>query len=90
MNRMTKGMLIAGAAAGLLMSGAVPARASSHEGGDKVHCLGVNACKGQGACATADNQCAGKNACKGKGVVEMSAADCKAKGGTVKAEKKEH
>ncbi len=90
MNRIAKGVLIAGAAAGLLAAGGVPARASSHEGGDKVHCLGINACKGQGACATAQNDCAGKNACKGKGVVLTSVADCKAQGGTVQAEKKDH
>jgi hypothetical protein len=91
--RTSKGMLIASAAAGLILSGALTARATSHEkktGGDMVNCAGVNACKGQGACATAEHTCAGKNACKGKGWVEMSAEDCKAKGGKVleKSEKK--
>ncbi len=49
-----------------------------------MHCEGVNACKGQGACASAKHDCAGKNECKGKGWVDMSADECTAKGGTVK------
>jgi hypothetical protein len=51
----------------------------------KVHCLGVNECKGKGACKTATNACGGQNGCGGKGMVEMAEADCKAKGGTVAA-----
>ncbi|MBS2012589.1 MAG: hypothetical protein JST00_06875 [Deltaproteobacteria bacterium] len=49
----------------------------------KVFCGGVNACSGKSACKTKQNACAGKNTCKGKGILEMTAADCKAKGGTV-------
>jgi hypothetical protein len=82
-----KGVLIASAAAGLFLAGAVTARATEKAGGDKVHCAGVNSCKGQGACAGAKHDCAGKNGCKGQGWVEMSAADCKAKGGTVSESK---
>ena len=52
-------------------------------GGDKVECSGVNSCKGQASCATAEHSCAGKNACKGQGWVELSAADCAKKGGKV-------
>jgi len=48
-----------------------------------VSCLGINACKGQGACKTAENACAGQNACKGHGVTNVSAEECAAKGGTV-------
>jgi hypothetical protein len=83
-------MLIASAAAGLILSGALTASATSHDkktGGEMVNCAGVNACKGQGSCATAEHTCAGKNACKGKGVVEMSKEECAKKGGKV-AEKK--
>ena len=70
--------------AGLLLSGAaVTQTASAHEG--KVHCYGINSCKGQTACATANNACKGMNACKGQGWVPVAIADeCKAKGGTVK------
>jgi len=33
----------------------------------KHSCKGMNNCKGQGGCKTADNDCKGKNSCKGKG-----------------------
>ena len=82
-----KTILIATAAAGLFLTGAVVARAADQAGGDKVMCEGVNACKGQGACATAHNECAGKNGCKGKGAMEMSAKDCKDKGGKAQDKK---
>jgi hypothetical protein len=76
-----RSLLIASAAVTLIIGGAVAARATDKAGDDKVSCAGVNACKGQGGCATADHSCAGKNACKGKGVVEMSKEDCMKKGG---------
>ena len=47
----------------------------------KVMCQGINACKGQGACAV--NNCAGTNKCKGLGWLSLTAADCAKKGGTV-------
>ena len=89
MNRSTKGALIALSVAALFS-----ARTATAESGDKdstqdakksakVHCTGVNECKGKGECASASNSCAGSNSCKGKGVVMMSAEDCKAKGGKV-------
>jgi hypothetical protein len=58
----TKGMLIAGAAATLVLSGTLAARADEKSGGD-VYCSGINSCKGHGACAGAGNSCAGKNGC---------------------------
>ena len=83
MNGCRRGMLIASAAASLLLTGAVVARAAEKAGGE-VHCGGVNACKGQGACASAENSCKGKNACKGKGFVNMSGADeCTKAGGKI-------
>ena len=86
--RVNKGILIASAAASLIMAGALTAHADEgKKSGDAVNCAGVNACEGQGSCATAENSCAGKNGCKGKGVVELSAADCAKKGGKVAAEK---
>lgn len=51
----------------------------------KVHCMGVNECKGKGACKTEANACGGQNGCGGKGFVELSEEECKAKGGTVMA-----
>ncbi len=44
----------------------------------KVHCEGVNACKGQSACKTAKNECKGQNACKGQGFLEMTQKECDA------------
>ncbi|MEA3275454.1 MAG: hypothetical protein U9Q81_09255 [Pseudomonadota bacterium] len=79
------GAAIAAAAAGLFMAGAAytgVASAASEEA--KVHCYGVNACKGTGACKTADNACGGQNSCKGKGWVEMTKEECDEKGGEVK------
>lgn len=78
-----KGSMIAAMAAGMFMS-AAPATSSAGETA-KVHCQGVNSCKGKGACNSASNSCAGKNSCKGKGWVELSEKECKAKGGTVVA-----
>jgi hypothetical protein len=81
MNMSTKGALIAAMAAGLFSAGA-PLVASAADAA-KVHCEGVNACKGKGGCHSAANSCAGKNGCKGKGWMEMSEKDCKDKGGKV-------
>jgi hypothetical protein len=84
-----KSFVIAGAAALLLISGAISARADESAGSAQVKCVGVNSCKGQGACATAHNDCKGKNACKGQGMEKMSSAkDCTDKGGTVQPEEK--
>jgi uncharacterized membrane protein len=88
MNTSTKGALIATAVASLFAANAV--FASQHEGGAtdakeaKVHCYGVNECKGKGACGTADHTCAGQNACKGKGWIALSDKECQERGGTVK------
>lgn len=53
----------------------------------QVKCVGVNECKGQGACHMPNGHaCAGQNECKGKGWISVPAADCSANGGTVLAE----
>lgn len=83
MKRGSKGMLFATAAAGLFLSGAVVAQATDKAADDKVHCAGVNACKGQGACAGGGHSCAGKNGCKGQGWVDASKEECAKKGGKV-------
>jgi hypothetical protein len=73
------GSAIAAAAAILLIAGtaiAVPTQVAAE--GAKGHCVGANACKGQGACKTATNDCAGHNACKGKGYLEMTKEECDA------------
>ena len=79
----TVGVLIAGAAAGLILSGAVSARADEKAGGD-VYCSGINSCKGTSACKTASSSCKGQNSCKGQGWRETTdAASCTSKGGKV-------
>ena len=77
----TKGALIAAMAAGLF-SAAAPLVASAADDA-KIHCQGVNSCKGKGSCHSAANSCAGKNGCKGKGWMEMTEKECKDKGGKV-------
>lgn len=80
--KVNKGMLIASAAAVLVLSGAVQAKAEE-KAADKVKCSGINECKGHGSCAGAGSSCAGQNSCKGKGVVMVPKAECDAKGGKV-------
>lgn len=80
------GATIAAAAAALVMSGVAFAPAAS-AADEKVHCYGVNSCKGHGACKTASNDCKGKNACKGQGFVSLTKADCTAQGGSLEPKK---
>lgn len=49
----------------------------------QVHCYGINGCKGQNDCKTANNACKGMGACKGQGFKATSVSQCKAAGGTV-------
>lgn len=66
------------------MSVTVPAAAAD---GDKVHCYGVNSCKGSSDCKTSMNECKGQNSCKGHGFKEMSAKECTAAGGSTTEKK---
>ena len=48
----------------------------------KVHCLGVNSCKGKADCHSPKNACKGMNSCKGQGwVFKETAAACEEAGG---------
>ena len=72
-----KQAILATAAAALFTAGlGGSASAAHHEGGEKIHCEGVNGCKGQSGCATDHSACAGQNSCKGKGWVEMTQDEC--------------
>ena len=73
--KFTSAALAAAAVAAITLS--VPAMADDA----KIKCEGINSCKGQSACKTADHGCKGQNSCKGHGWLESTAADCKAKGG---------
>ena len=66
---------------------AVPAQAGSMAKDRMVACYGVNACKGQSDCKTAENACKGQNGCKGQGFKDLTAADCKAQGGSTEKPK---
>jgi hypothetical protein len=84
-----KSFIVAGAAALLIISGGVTARADQSAGAAKLKCMGANSCKGQGSCATAKNDCKGKNACKGQAWIQTSSAkECTDKGGKVMTDKK--
>jgi len=80
--KIVSGSSMAVAAVALAISGVslVPAGAKAKT----VHCFGINACKGQGACKSAKNACKGQNSCKGMGwLPEKSAKACTKAGGTV-------
>lgn len=70
------GIALAAAAAGMFVTAGIGSAFAADEG--KIHCEGVNACKGKTDCKTAMNACKGQNACKGKGFEAMSDKDCKA------------
>jgi hypothetical protein len=78
------GAAIAAAAAGLFAVGyAAPVLADDS---GKVHCEGVNSCKGSSDCKSAKSSCKGQNSCKGQGWKELTKAECdKAKGSDKKA-----
>lgn len=85
------GATLASAAAILLLagcssnSGSIPSDGYSESKAKaaKVHCSGVNSCKGTSDCATATSACKGHNSCKGKGWISMTKEECDAKGGKV-------
>lgn len=77
-----RGMVLAAAVAGFITTSSVAYAQTATDTG-MIHCGGVNSCKGQSACKTANNACKGQNSCKGQGILIMSQADCQNKGGTV-------
>ncbi len=62
---------------------AAPIKGKSLHAKDDIHCFGVNACKGQSDCHTANNDCKTLNSCKGKGWKTMPAGKCFAKKGFI-------
>jgi uncharacterized membrane protein len=77
------GVSFAAAAAVIAITAAAPTQAAvSKSAGAKIHCYGVNTCKGTSDCKTAKNDCKGQNDCKGMGFKEMSAKACKKAGGS--------
>ena len=78
----TLATLICVAAAGAFygMYKSVEIYGSKAELGD-IACYGVNSCKGTSACSTANNACTGQNSYRGKGWINLSARECKVRGG---------
>lgn len=80
------GIAIATAAAGLILSGTLRAEDTMPQGKKeeaKVHCAGINSCKGQTSCKSASNNCKGQNSCKGQGWLSVSKDECKEKKGKI-------
>jgi len=82
-NVLKSGALIAATVASMAMSASAYAGAPAASAGDTVHCAGINSCKGQSDCKTAENACKGQNTCKGHGFLATTASECSAKGGKV-------
>jgi hypothetical protein len=74
--RNTSGAALATAAAILFGTGFVSS-VVAQESDAKIQCTGVNSCKGQSACKSANNACKGQNSCKGKGFLELTQKECK-------------
>ena len=90
MSSTSKGFQLASAAAALAFSAmaiaaTAPAGSSGKAigAGDKVHCYGVNSCKGQADCKTANNSRKGQGSCKGQGFKGVAAVECLKDGGTI-------
>lgn len=75
------GAVLAASAAALVLTATTAPVA--YAAGEKVHCYGVNSCKGTSACKTASNACKGQNECKGHGFLVMPKSECLAKGGSL-------
>jgi len=77
----TSGAVLAATAAAFILSG--PVLTTSASAASKIHCFGVNSCKGQSACKSGNHGCKGQNSCKGQGYVDLSKSACKKAHGKV-------
>jgi hypothetical protein len=82
-----KSLTLASAAAlvALTAMATVPTTASAEDA--KVHCYGVNSCKGESDCKSGNHECKGENSCKGEGFKALTKADCTAQHGSLKEPK---
>lgn len=88
MNKKQTGAMLASVVAGLVLSGNVFAKEKTvtkeQTKETQIKCMGVNSCKGQGMCKSAENSCKGSNSCKGKGLVHAkNEKECTDKKGSV-------
>ena len=74
-------------AAALLALSSMAVTTPSFAKDEKVHCFGVNSCKGQSDCKSGNHDCKGMNSCKGQGFKAMTAKACTAAGGSETAPK---
>jgi len=80
-NNTRSGAALAIAAVSLALAGAATPVAAA---AGKVHCFGVNSCKGKTDCMTPKNSCKAMNECKGQGwAFRDSEKSCVAEGGKV-------
>jgi len=84
MTMIRTGVSFAAAAAVVAITAVAPTMAVA-KGGSKIHCYGVNGCKGQSDCKSGNHECKGQNDCKGQGFKEMSLKACTAAGGSTTA-----
>ena len=87
-----KGVFVATAVASLFsaaLAADAPKADKKTDKEEKIHCSGINSCKGTCSCSSASNACKGMNSCKGKGWIEATAKDCTDKGGTIVKEDKD-
>jgi uncharacterized membrane protein len=83
MNTKKSQSLILAAATAALFAGGLTLASGVHAEEAKVHCGGINSCKGTSDCKTAENSCKGQNSCKGHGFKAVTKTECDAKGGKV-------
>lgn len=82
--KFSKGMTLALAAAALFATTVCAADTTADKDvSSKVHCGGVNSCRGRSECHTPKNLCAGLNACKGQGWIAMTRQACEEQKGKV-------
>jgi len=75
------GFILATAAAGLFATADLGKIYAGSEG--KIQCSGVNTCRGQSDCSTANNECKGHNSCMGESWLYMTEEECRAEGGKI-------
>jgi uncharacterized membrane protein len=79
----TTSVALAVAAASLFAFAPVASQAGNDA---KVHCYGINNCKGQNDCKSLFSSCKGQSACKGKGFKDVTLKECRDMGGKLESE----
>lgn len=83
LNKMALATATAAVFVGLTATDVMAAKKTA-DAATEVKCQGINSCKGQSKCKTANSACAGQNSCKGQGWLPTATAqECTDKGGKV-------